>query len=292
MNFFKALFGGSEETPEQKQQADEARKFDMFKFDGVKASKIGKHDYAVKCFKEALKIHEDLEVRDYLAQALIHTGELNEAYEQLEKLAEAEPDNDAIFIQMAQVAYMMENYTAMAQACERALLANKDNAQAHYLYAQACIGQDDVINAIAMLTKAITLKEDMADAYLLRGQTLLKMGDINGAEEDCNHLMADYSGNEDVLMLNARIKRAKGDSDAAIEAYGRVIDANPFSVDAFKERGAVKYEKGDMKGAQEDAQHAMELEPKDMENVSGDYSAEGIEQKTKSAYSNLNPLGL
>ena len=37
MNFFKALFGGSEETPEQKQQADEARRFDMFKYDGVKA---------------------------------------------------------------------------------------------------------------------------------------------------------------------------------------------------------------------------------------------------------------
>ena len=87
MNFFKALFGGSEETPEQKQQADETRKFDMFKYDGVKAAKMGQHDYAVKCYKEALKIREDLEVRDYLAQSLIRTGQLAEAYEQLETLA-------------------------------------------------------------------------------------------------------------------------------------------------------------------------------------------------------------
>lgn len=86
MNFFKALFGGSEETPEQKQQADETRKFDMFKYDGVKAAKMGQHDYAVKCYKEALKIREDLEVRDYLAQSLIRTGQLAEAYEQLETL--------------------------------------------------------------------------------------------------------------------------------------------------------------------------------------------------------------
>lgn len=292
MNFFKALFGGSEETPEQKQQADEARKFDMFKYDGVKAAKMGQHDFAVKCYREALKIREDLEVRDYLAQALVRTGELSEAYEQLEKLAEAEPENQAIFIQMAQVAHMMENYTAMAQACERALLIDNQNAQVHYLYAQACAGQDDMINTIAMLTKTITLKDDMADAYLLRGQTLLKMGDISGADEDCTHLMADYSSNEDVLMLKARIERAKGDADAAIEAYGKVLDANPFCIDAFKERGAVKYGKGDMAGAQEDAQRALELEPKDMEAVSGDYSAEGIEHKVKQAYSNINPLGL
>lgn len=292
MNFFKALFGGSEETPEQKQQADETRKFDMFKYDGVKAAKMGQHDYAVKCYKEALKIREDLEVRDYLAQSLIRTGQLSEAYEQLETLAAAEPENTAIFIQMAQVAHMMENYTAMAQACERALLIDNQNARAHYLYAQACIGQEDMINAIAMLTKAITLKDDMAEAYLLRGQTLLKMGDASGADGDCTHLLADYATNEDVLMLKARIERAKGNADAAIEAYGRVIDANPFCIDAFKERGALRYEKGDMAGAKEDAQHAMELEPNDMEAVNGEYSAEGIEQRTRQAYRNINPLGL
>ena len=288
MNFFKALFGGSEETPEQKQQADEARKFDMFKYDGVRAAKIGQHAYAVKCFNEALKLRDDLEVRDYLSQALVRTGELAEAYEQLQKLAEAEPENMAVWLRTAQVAHMMENYTAMAQACERALLIDNSDARAHYLYAQACIGQDDVVNAIAMLTKAIALQADMADAYLLRGQTLLKMGDTAGAAEDCGHLLAEHADNEDVLLLSA----AKGEADKAIEAYGKVIDANPFCADAYKERGAVKYEKGDMKGAQEDAQRAMELQPEGMENVSGDYSAEGIEQKTRQAYSNLNPFGV
>lgn len=47
-----------------------------------------------------------------------------------------------------------------------------------------------------------------------------------------------------------------------------------------------------MAGAKEDAQHAMELEPKDMEAVNGEYSAEGIEQRTRQAYRNINPLGL
>ena len=292
MNFFKALFGSEEETPEQKQQADEARKFDMFKYDGVRAAKIGQHDYAVKCYEEALKLRDDLEVRDYLAQALIRTGRTADAFAQLQRLAEAEPGNKAIWLQMANVAYMDENYDAMDDACGHAMQIGPNDATAHYLKAKACIGHADMIGAIAMLTKAIALKADYPEATLLRGQTLLKMGDAAGADADATALMAGYGANEDVMMLKARVERAKGNADAAIEAYGKVIDANPFCIDAFKERGAIKYENGDMSGAQADAEKAMELEPKDMAAVSGDYSAEGVEQKVKQAYSNLNPLGL
>ena len=64
MNIFKALFGGEEETPEEKQKADKAKRFDMFKYDGVKAARMGQHDYAVKCYNEALAIHDDLETHD------------------------------------------------------------------------------------------------------------------------------------------------------------------------------------------------------------------------------------
>lgn len=292
MNIFKALFGGKTETTEEKQQNEEKKNFDIFKFDGVKAAKMGKYDYAVKCYKEALRIKEDLEVRDYLAQALMRNGELLPAYEQLQKLAEAEPDNLAIFEQMAGVAYMMEDYQAMSHACEKALLLDGNNAHVHYQYAQACIGQDDMINAIAMLTKAILLKPDYAEAYLLRGQTLLKMGDVNGADEDAVHLLEEHADNEDVLMLKARVEKARGHADDSISYYGKVIDVNPFCIEAFKERGAVKYEKGDMTGAQEDMQKVLELNPEQVSDINGEYSAEGVEHKVRQAYSNINPLGL
>lgn len=292
MNILKALFGGSEETPEEKQKADEARRFDMFKYDGVRAAKTGRFDYAVKCYQEALKIHEDLEVRDYLAQALIRTEALDEAREQLKMLAEAEPENTAIQMQTAQVAYMQEDYNGMADACRQALLTDKENARVHYLYAQACIGLGNLIEAIAMLTKAIALRPEMGDAYLLRGQTLLKMGDAGSADEDATHLMDMAPDNEDVLLLKARVERAKGNADAAMDIYNRVTDVNPFCTDAFRERGAIKYEKGDMKGAQADMQTVFELEPEKVADINGEYSAEGVEQKVRQAYSNINPLGL
>ena len=229
MGLFKALFGGKQaDTEEEKKKNDEARDFDMYKFDGVKASKMGQFEYAVKCFKAALNIKDDLEVRDYLAHALIHNNELLPAYEQLQKLHEAQPENVEILVQMANVTYMMEDYVAMGHACEKALLIDNGDARVHYLYAKACLGQNDLINAIAMLTKAIVLRADYAEAYLLRGQTLLRMGDKAGAREDMEHLIAEYPEQEDVLMLKGRIEHAEGHMDEAIATCREKGYAEPY----------------------------------------------------------------
>ena len=47
MGFWKTLFGGEEETPEQEQQHQAERDFDVLKTDGQKASRLGRHEYAV-----------------------------------------------------------------------------------------------------------------------------------------------------------------------------------------------------------------------------------------------------
>ncbi len=58
----------------------------------------------------------------------------------------------------------MENYGAMATACEKAILIDSENAAAHYLYAEACKGQGDDVNTIAMATKAISLDSKQGNA--------------------------------------------------------------------------------------------------------------------------------
>ena len=70
------MFGGKNENPEEKKLNEEARNFDRLKYDGVKAVRTGQNEIAIKCLKAALEIKEDLEVRDYLAQALARNGEL------------------------------------------------------------------------------------------------------------------------------------------------------------------------------------------------------------------------
>lgn len=292
MGFFKSLFGNNSQTSEEKRKDEDSKNFETLKYDGVRALKQGQVDYAVKCVTHALTIQEDLECRDYLSQAYMHTDELSQALEQLQMLGEAQPQNVAVFMRMAEVAFMMEDYDAMASACEKGMEADKDNPMVLFNYARACNGQGNAISAIALLTKAITLKDDFGAARLLRGELLMNMGDVKGASEDAEWLEKNVEGNEDVLLLVARIAERSGDHDKAIADYGRVLDANPFSVVAFKERGAIRMAQGDTKGAEEDMRSVLELDPKMAEGVSGDYTAEGVEHKVRTAYKSVDPFGL
>ena len=286
------MFGGRQLSPEEEKQEQEAKKFDLLKYDGVKAMKMGQANYAVRCFNEALKIQDDLEIHDYLSQVLLHQGELDAAVAELRTLAEAEPENAQIWIRLSQVTYMQEDYAAMGEACERAMAAEPDNAQACFLSAQARLGGQDVVGAIAMLTKSITLQAVYADAYLLRAQTLLKMGDTTSADADAQWLLAHVGNHEDALLLKARIEAAKGNASEAISMYDKVVEVNPFCIEAFRERGQLKFNAGDKAGAEQDMQTVLELDPQQLADVSGEYSAEGIEQRVRQAYSAVNPLGL
>ncbi|MBQ2167812.1 MAG: hypothetical protein II449_01015, partial [Prevotella sp.] len=160
------MFSGKVETPEEKKKVEESKNFDVLKYDGVKALRAGEAAHAVELFTHALGLQEDLEVRDYLSQALIHSDRLEEAYEQLEKLSEAEPENVQLLVRMTDVAYMMEDYDRMEELCEKAMLIDKDNPMLLMLYARACVGRGDLVNAVAMLSKAIAMREDYGDAYL------------------------------------------------------------------------------------------------------------------------------
>ena len=60
-NFFKSFFSGKSETPESEKQKNDQKNFEIFKYDGLRAQRMGRPDYAVKCFTEALAIQEEFE---------------------------------------------------------------------------------------------------------------------------------------------------------------------------------------------------------------------------------------
>lgn len=292
MNFFKSLFGNKAENEEEKRREEERKNFETLKYDGVRALQMGQIEQALRCFSHALQLHDDLETRDYYSQALIRNNDLSGAYAQLQKLVEAEPDNLQIYLRMSDVAYMMEDYVAMGNACEKAMLVDSENPQVLYRYAKACIGRDDLTNAIAMLTKAIMLNPKAYEAYLLRGETLLDSGDLNAADEDATHLLEQLADNEDVLVLKARIEQKKGNKVEALTYYNKVIDVNPFSMVAFQERGPLRMELGDEQGGRKDVEMAQEMTAQLVANQVKAVADEGVEQKVKRAYKNMDPYGV
>jgi len=282
MNILKKLFGGQKTTEEVRETKE--KDFDMVKYDGVRALRMHQFDLAAKSLEYALQLNaEDLECRDYLSQAYISMGDLQKAYEQLQILSEAQTDNVAVLLRMADVAYMMENYTAMLEVCDKALHLDTSNLQTYLYSAKACQGLGEPIRAVSMLTEAIGKREDFYAARLLRGSILLDQAQLSEAELDATFLYEHIPGNEDVLLLKARVEKAQGKMEEAEQTYGKVMEVNPFSIDAYRERSEVRRSLGDSAGAAEDEAAAKEMGAEIPE------PSEGIEQKIKEKMQQMDP---
>ncbi len=305
MGFFRSFFSGKPEDPEEEKQKNDRKNFEIFKYDGMRAQRTGRTDYAIKCFTEALKLREDFETMDYLAQAYVQANRLEEARRLLEDMTRNEAGHTGAFLALARVCYMLEDYPAMGEAARKAIAIEEGNAMAHYLLGKADSGQGDDLMCIAHLTKAIVLKDDFTEARLMRAEALAGMHQYKEAMEDIEAVLTQDDGNETALLLRGRIKEAGGDTAGAEADYTRVNGLNPFNEQAFlcigrlyirqkklteaiavfdeaidlnpdfrqayHERGRAKLLNGDKEGATEDMKKELELDPKENKAFDGQY---------------------
>ncbi len=305
MGFFKSFFSSKPATPEKEKQKNIQKNFEIFKYDGMRAQRMGRADYAIQCFTEALALQEDFETMGYLAQVYTQTGALDEARKLLERMTEKEPEHTSTFLMLANICYMQEDYPAMAEATKKAIDIEEGNAMAHYLLGKAENGQNDDIMCIAHLTKAIVLKDDFTEARLLRAEALIKMRQYKEAMEDIEAILAQDADDESALLLRGKVKEATGaeaDAEAdyryvtelnpfneqaflylgqlyivqkklneAIELFDEAIELNPNFAQAYHERGRAKLLNGDKDGSVEDMKKGLELNPKEVQELNGQY---------------------
>lgn len=305
MGFFKSFFSGKSESPVNEKQKNNQKNFEIFKYDGMRAQRMGRADYAIKCFTEALAIQEDFETMGYLAQVYIQTGELDEARKLLESMVKKEPDHTSTYLTLANVCYMQEDYSSMAEAAQKAIAIEEGNAMAHYLLGKAEDGREDGIMCVAHLTKAIVLKDDFLEARLLRAEALIKMQQYKEAIEDIDAILAQDPEDESAILLRGKIKETTGAKEEAEADYTQVTQLNPFNeqaflylgqlyitqqklteaialfdeaielnpsfAEAYHERGRAKLLNGDKEGSAEDMKKGLELDPKELQSFNGQY---------------------
>ena len=322
MGFFSSLFGGKKELTPEKLEQQRQKNFEILKFDGMKAQKMGQMPYSVKCFSEALALKEDFNTRLYLTNSYMALQEYALAMEQLENLAEQDPQNLDTFLMMARVADHLQNWQIMNDACQKAYLLDENNAEVYYYFGKACYGLEDEISAVAMLTKALTFDENNKQAYLLRSQVLENMQQLVGAEADIDKLLQLEPEDESYLLKKGQLRIKSGAPEEAEQYYQKIIDINPFNepvfveyaqllisekkldqamtllneaienkpdfADAYKERGNVKMLQGDKEGALEDLKKSLELAPEEGAKINGEFT--NIEEEMNARMRALNPF--
>lgn len=306
MGLFKSLFGGSSNTPETEKEKNDKKNFEILKYDGIRAQRMGKLPYAIKCFEEAIAINDELETMGMLVTAYTQANRLDDARIMLDRMAAKDPEQVNTFLSLAGICYMQEDYESMNDACQKAIALDSKNPLSFYLAAKAAIGMKEEINAIAMLTKAIILKEDYTEAYQLRAEVLWGMKQAKDAAEDIQKLLSLNAEDEQALLLKGEILAATGETGQAQECFNQVLTLNPFNekaylllgtlhlankeldkaiavydeaieinpgfAKAYHERGRAKLLKGDKDGSVEDMKKAIELTPESETALSGQYT--------------------
>ena len=233
MGFFKSLFKAKAEDPVAEQEKKLQKEFEILKYDGIRAYRLHRYDYAQKCFEEAIKMKDDYETYGHLAQLLVERGDLQGALQPLMHMAKAEPTIAANFITLANVYFMLEDYHEMANKAQLAIHLEPQNPQAYYLKGKATHALGIEGEAISLLTKAIELKADYAEALLLRGQVYLSQGQLEDALQDAEAVIASENEVESGLLLRGAVKEVQGLLDEADAAYHQVLEIDPFNQQAF-----------------------------------------------------------
>lgn len=291
MGFFKSLFTGKEETEEERQEQQKQNQFDVFKYDGIQAQRIGKIDYALECFRRALDLQDDTETRVIYANALIAKDDLEAGAAQLEKVREKDPENIDVLLTLADLYFQLEQYEQMETLCNAALQVDDKVAATHYLLAKMYKAKGDMINAVAQCTLAITKQQDApyADAYYLRAQLLMEMQQYTEAQADVDVILQLDEENDEYLMLKGECCEALQKSEEAKECYLKVKELNPYITKAYIRLGAILMAEGKKEEAAKIVEEGLQLAPDELKNVNGEYT--NVEQEMRDAYKTMDPLG-
>lgn len=233
MGFFKSLFKAKAEDSAAEQEKKEQKEFEILKYDGIRAHRMHRMDYARKCFEEAIKLQDDFETYAQLVQLLFETGDFQGALKPLNHMAKAEPHIAETFISLATVHFMLENYQEMADNAQLAIDKAPDNVQAYYLKGKAMQGLAQEDEAVNLFTKAIDLQSDFAEALLLRGQIYLRQAKLTEALTDAEAVIASGKEVESGLLLRGSVKEVENQSEEAESDYRQVLELDPFNQQAY-----------------------------------------------------------
>jgi len=233
MGFWKTLFGGKEETAEEKEENKQQYNFEVLSYNGAQAMRIGKTEYAIACLDRALTFREDEETRIRLAQAYLQGEDLASAADQYALLSEQHPDNASYPLAEAEIRFQLEQYDQLDAACARAASINDELAMPHLLMARGRLAQKQYEAAEAEATLALEKRPDYAEALLLRSQARLAMQKLDDARADIDAVVSQENPSDEALMQQAAVSLAQGQAEQACTIYNKVLAQNPFIPEAY-----------------------------------------------------------
>ena len=227
---------------------------------GAALAKLGRYDEAIVQYRAALAKKENADLRFNLALAYYKKGALREAVQQLNTLQAAQPGDTRIATLLADCdARLGQDQQAIA-VLTPVEAAHPDDLAVAWLLGSALIRAGHKRDGLERVDR-VARQGNRPEAYLLAGQTALKMNEFERAR--------DYA--DAALRLNPKLPGADtlrgtvltylGDTQGAIAALRKAVEADPHDFDAQVGLGAVLHNERDLDGARQHLQRALQLKP-------------------------------
>ncbi|WP_426257554.1 tetratricopeptide repeat protein [Sphingomonas sp. DC1600-2] len=157
------------------------------------------------------------------------------------------------------------NYSAARSHAQAAIKADPSWGLAHAMLARSFLAIGDGVAAEGELGRARDAGFDPARAHQLYAHAWLLQGDANRALTEAAKASAPYSGY--AIRIGARALAAQGDVAGAQAALGTLLADAPKDSFAWSDLGRIKYQAGDIAGAIESAQRAVDLDADNVEAI-------------------------
>jgi tetratricopeptide (TPR) repeat protein len=231
----------------------------------VELHQSGHYAEAITEYQTFLKAHpEAVAVRSNLGAALAHEGRYTDAIQEYKQALAAEPTNYGIRFNLALAYYKMNDIEQAIKEFEAVYAIQPAGDLEHrrllLLLSECYLRRDEDTKVIALLDPlADADPNDLALAYLL-GTALLHQGqDQRGALMIERILRKGDTAEAHMLMGLTRMKA--NDTKGAMEDVDRALSLNPNLPEAYTLRGRLAFIVSDLDGAEAAFRKALTLDP-------------------------------
>lgn len=261
MSLLKTLFSFAGNDSADSAERENNRKFDILKYDGIKALKIGKNGYAVRCFKEATIIKEEFETLGFLAATLVQLEEYAEALEIYARMCEMQPENGTPRLQRASI--LLTNGQAQQALDECLATPHSSDTVVHKetLTARALHALHEYEQAIVHIETACKAGKVETEVATLKAHIYIDANQPEKAVREATLAIDSTDENEEAFLLRAKANEMLNNHQQALSDYNEVLELNPFSQQAVLCAGRIMADTKQLTDATELLNDFVEINP-------------------------------
>lgn len=241
MGFFNRIIK-KKEQPENNSDLPKGKKHSAaeeaapYKFDGLKALRIGNIRYAVMVLERALEIHPEFETRYYYALSLQRSGKAEEALVQYDELLKEVPDHFLVLSERAALLLQQDDLEAAESDARKALeLAENEDEQttAHRLLAQILNASGRYEESVAEAEAALAISPQDSVCALTKTKALVSAERHDSALAYIAQAKTEFPEEERFLLYEAYVYEKDGDAPKATETFEQALQIDPFNEEAL-----------------------------------------------------------